>query len=91
MPVTGDLDLGVRLRAEAGEAVDLAGGDAGVVERGDDGLAGQAHLAPAGILGELGGTDADDGGLAAELVAPGHRAISRVVAASATVTVPVTW
>ncbi len=52
----------VVVHAEAGHAVDVAAFQSGVVQCGFHRLAGQLHFAAAGILGKLGGTNADDGG-----------------------------
>ena len=66
--VAGDLDLGVGVRGERDQPVDVGRLEPGVGDRGGDRLAGQLHLAASGVLGELGGADADDGGLAADRV-----------------------
>ncbi len=65
--VAGHLDLGVLLGAVDHHAVDLARLDAGVGAGGDARLGGELHRRAAGVLRELGGPDADDGGLAGEL------------------------
>ncbi len=92
----GDLDLRVGVRAEGHQPVDLGRLDAGVTQGQVDGLHGQAQLTAAGLLGELGGPDAHDGGVVGEgVLFAAHRAdpldepdelegrVSR--------TVPVTW
>ncbi len=74
--------LRVALHGEGRQPVDLLGCDAGVVERGDARLEGQAQLAAPRALGELGGPDADDGGRPGEAVAGHGRHASRLTAPS---------
>ncbi len=82
----GDGDLGAGVHGEGDHAVDIGGGESGVVEGGVHGLDGELELAAAGVLGELGRSDAGDGGAAAELVAGAD-----AHAGTSAVTVPVTW
>ncbi len=82
--VAGDLDLGVRVGRERDHAVDLGGLEPGVGDRGLARLDREAHLGAAGLLRELGGADADDGGRVPKGVLLAH-------GASSSVTVPVTW
>jgi hypothetical protein len=56
----GQGDLVGRLHRVGAQAVDLAGRDAGVTQRGDNGLGRQLGLGPVDLLGELGLPDADD-------------------------------
>jgi len=67
--VAGDLDVGVVIGAVGDHAVDVGRLQSGVGDGGGHGLAGQTHLAAPGVLGELGGADTGDGGLATQLVA----------------------
>ena len=84
-----DLDLGVGVRAEGDQAVHLGRLDAGVPQGQVDRLDGQAQLAAARLLGELGGADAGDGRLAdVGVVRHAHRAPP---AGRSSRTVPVTW
>jgi hypothetical protein len=81
-----DDDLGVGLHRERGEAVDVLGRQAGVVEGGQDRLARQLQLAAPGVLAEFGGADADDRRLVRKPCSGRrHRGAPRV-----SVTVPVT-
>ena len=66
----GDLDLGVRVRGEGDEPVDLGGIDPGVGESRGDGLDRKPELGSAGLLRELGRTDAADRRRARERLAP---------------------
>jgi hypothetical protein len=75
-------DLGVGVHGERDHAVDVAGGQAGVIEGVEDRLGGQAQLAAPGVLGEVGGADAGDRRLAGE--AAGHAAPPIVRVAVAT-------
>ena len=73
--VSRDLDLVARVHREGDHAVDIAGPQSGVVDRGFDCLAGELELAAPGLLGELGLADACDGRLPAErLMRPCPRA-----------------
>jgi len=56
----GELDLVGLLHGVRGEGVDLARGDPGVVERGENGPAGQGPLVLGEILREPGPSDAHD-------------------------------
>ncbi len=72
---SGDLDLRVGVRAEGDHPIDLVRLDAGVTEGQVDRLHCQPELAAAGLLGEFGGPDADDGGGAGKgVLGPAHRA-----------------
>ena len=64
--VAGDFDLVAGVHGEGDHAVDVAGGQPGVVERGTDCLAGQLEFAAAGLLGELGLPDAGYGAAAGQ-------------------------
>ena len=55
------VDLVAGVHGERDHAVDIAGRQAGVVERGADRLARQLQLAAPGFLGELGLADPGDG------------------------------
>ena len=57
-------ELVVDVHGEGDRAVDVGGGEPGVGDRGRDRLARELQLAAAGVLGELGLADADDGGVA---------------------------
>ena len=65
--ISGDVDLVAGVHGEGDHAVDVAGRQAGVVERGADRLARQLQFAAPGFLGEFGLADPGDG------VAPGSR------------------
>ena len=74
----GDLDLRIGVGAEGDQPVDLGRLDAGVAQGQVDRLHRQAEVTAAGLLGELGGPDAGDGGVAGVGVAvsahrPGRR------------------
>ncbi len=60
------LDLGVVVHGEGDQAVDVRRREPGVGERRAHRLGGQLQLAAAGVLGELGRTDARDRGPAGE-------------------------
>ena len=64
--VARNLDLVARIHREGDHAVDLAGLQAGVVDRGFDCLTGELEFASPGLLREFGLADADDRGLSAE-------------------------
>ena len=61
-----DRQLVVDVDGEGHRAVDVGGGEAGVGDGRRHRLAGELQLAAAGVLGELGLADADDGGVACE-------------------------
>ncbi|MCY1406963.1 hypothetical protein D9M71_222440 [compost metagenome] len=63
----GDLVFGNLVHRVGAEALHFTGVDAGVGERGEGRLHRQAQFGASGILGELGGAEADDGGLAGKL------------------------
>ena len=67
--VSGDVDLVTGVHREGDHAVDLAGCQAGVVERGSDRFARQLQLAAPGFLGELGLTYADNRAVAGQRTA----------------------
>ena len=73
----------VRLRRVGGQTVDLGRIDTGVSECRDDGLTRQLQFGAAGVLGELGGSDADDGGGSREW-ADRHQGLSSSLKATAT-------
>ena len=62
----GHVDLGIGVGREGDHAIDLGRLDAGVPQRRGDRLGGEAQLARARVLGELGGADPGDGGPAGE-------------------------
>ena len=64
--VPAHLDLLAGIHREGHESVDVARPQAGVVERGLGGLAGELELAATRLLGELGLADADDGSVVPE-------------------------
>lgn len=85
----GDGDLGVGVHGEGDQAVDVRGGQPGVVQGGTYRLDGERQFAAAGVLGELGRADSGDGGPAAEGI--GAVDAHAVPSGRPTVTVPVTW
>ena len=61
-----DGNLGVGVHRERRHTVDVGRGQAGIVECVEHRLGGQAQLAAAGVLGEVGGPDSDDRGSTTE-------------------------
>ena len=85
----GDLDFGIGVRAEGHQTVHLGRLDPGIAQGEVDGLHGQSQLAAARLLGELGGADSGDGGLAYEgVLGAAHWAPPT---GRSRRTVPVTW
>ncbi len=84
--LAGHRDLGRGVHGEGDEAVDVRGRQGAVGERMPDRLDGELQLGATGLLGELGGADARDRGLAGE----GALAHAACPLGSSTVTVPMT-
>src|SRR6202012_3394915 len=84
--VAGDVDLVAGIHGERDHAVNVAGGEASVVECGADRLARQLQVTAAGFLGELGLADARDGRGARQRA--GH---APVPSSRLRIAVPETW